>query len=208
MILNPKLCAWRHPVSKDLTIGCSKVAPWYPKNLLCFHIGPFSSYICKKQLFQCVLTRTLMPLIFYINMIRMLFLGSFSLSSGITQTVHLPLSISIKFLNLLRVCQLSSEARHTTSLAGSTQVPCYGDTWQLFIRLGDSSKLFFMSAGHPNTLANGIFRKSLQRPRQYANLTQQLCELGHMDLHRGKFSIAKYFTLKPQSAISQICKQV
>lgn len=79
---------------------------------------------------------------------------------------------------------------------------------QLFIRLGDSSKLFFTSAGHPNTLANGIFRKSLQRPRQHANLTQQLCELGHMDLHRGKFSKAKYFTLKPQSAISQICKQV
>lgn len=101
------------------------------------------------------------------------FLGSFSLSSGITQKVRLHLSISVKFLSLLRGCQLSSEARHTPSLAWSTWLPCYGDTWQSYsLGLVTLQILFYVSAGHPNTLANGIFRKSLQCPSQYANLTQ------------------------------------
>lgn len=52
-------------------------------------------------------------------MIRVLCLRSFSLSSGITQKVHLHLSTSIKFLSLLSGRQLSSEARHTPPWLGA-----------------------------------------------------------------------------------------
>ena len=85
-----------------------------------------------------------MPLGVYISMIKVLYLGSFSLSSGITQKVHLHLSTSIKFLGLLSGCQLSSEARHTPPWLGAQRFHAMVTADRVFIRLGGSSGFFFM----------------------------------------------------------------